>query len=82
MNFDLFCLKFGHMLGNFAIFGPFLFSATVLRRLLSRYGFETSSIVFSAVFSIGINRFCQNLFPNKATVIFLKICVGNFFENV
>ena len=38
-------------------------------------------IMLSAVFSIGINRFCQNLFPNKVT-IFLKMCVVNFWKCV
>ena len=76
-----FCLKSGHVLENFEIFGLFLFSATVLRELSSRYEFQTSSIIFSALFSIGINSFCQNWFWNKATIFFFrKMCLAKIYQ--
>ena len=70
------------MLENFAIFWLFLFSVTVLMVLLNSYGFETSSIIFSAVFSIEIDRFCQNRFWNKKFLfvcLCVRVCVFVFF---
>ena len=60
----------------FTVFLLFLFSAWVLRKLLNRYGFETSFIIFSTVFSIGINCCFRNCFQFEATIIFLKKVLG------